>query len=80
MSRQDCNQAQQRAKVARRRRTRGAPELKHGARSQSGVKIRSREAWAAYVAYRKIVLAENRRIDKMKAEWRARAAEKRASS
>lgn len=79
MTRQSTNQAQQRARVSHRRKRRGPPELKHGARSQSGIKIRSGQAWQAYLAYRKILVGEQRRLERMRSEWRARAAQKRAS-
>lgn len=70
--RQMTNQDAQRAKHRRKRRSRG-PVLSmiHGERSQSGVKIRSKEAWAAwkkgpYAAQ----LGEARRIDALHASWR----------
>lgn len=80
MTRQSTNQAQQRAKVSQRRRTRGpADEARHGQRSQSGVRIRSHAAWNAWLAYQKIARAEVRRLEQMKADWRARAAAKRGA-
>lgn len=78
MSRTDCNQAAQRAKVSHRRKRRGPPEMKHGGRSQSGIKIRSGEAWKAYLAYRKILVGEQNRLEAMREKWRTREAEKRA--
>ena len=85
MSGQTTRQAQQRAKVSQRRRSRhprvSLEEVnEHGVRSQSGVKIRSKAAWKAYLGYRKIVAAEARKNDRLKAEWRARAAQKRSAS
>lgn len=78
MTRQSTNQAQQRARVSKRRRRRGPPDYsQHGGRSQSGVKIRSRVAWHAWLGYQKIVRAEVRKLEAMKAEWRARAKAKR---
>lgn len=76
MTRTTTNQARQRAKHRQRRRSRGPVELKHGARSQSGVKIRSVAAWRAYQAYQKILRGEARRLEALKASWRKRAAEK----
>lgn len=64
--RQQTRQDEQRARVKRRRRTRGGPvEAKHGERSQSGVRIRSTKAWAAYVKERtaRMKLAEQKRSE-----------------
>lgn len=51
--------------------------MKHGTRSQSGIPIRSNEAWKAYAAYHKILVGEQRKLEAMRAEWRNRAAEKK---
>lgn len=63
--RQQTRQDEQRARVKRRRRTRGPVEAKNGERSQSGVRIRSTEAWAAYVKERtaRMKLAEQKRSE-----------------
>jgi hypothetical protein len=75
VTRQSTNQARQRAKVSQRRRRRGpADVMTHGLRSQSGIRIRSHAAWQAY---HKVLVAEARRLDKLKAVWRGRAQAKR---
>lgn len=79
MARQDTRQPLQRAKVSKRRRFRGPTDWKqHGARSQSGVKIRSRAAWHAWRAEHAERAAVHRELDEVKAGWRAREARKRA--
>jgi hypothetical protein len=79
MSRTDCNQAAQRAKHRRRRRARGPAEVKHGSRSQSGVKIRSVAAWKAWrKGPHQAAVDEAARREQLRADWRKRAAEKHA--
>lgn len=79
--RQMTNQDAQRAKHRRKRRGRGPVEsMLHGERSQSGVKIRSKPAWQAWLkGPRAAALAEADRIDALHASWRKRAAAKRAA-
>lgn len=79
MTRQTTNQGQQRARVTRRRRFRGPGEVKHGERSQSGVRVRSAEGWKAWVARRKAAIARAVEHDELVAGWRKREAEKRAA-
>lgn len=77
--RQQTRQDAQRAKHTRRRRSRGAADVKqHGERSQSGVKIRSKEAWLAWQrGPHAAAVREAERIDRLHAEWREREAAKR---
>lgn len=78
--RQRTRQDAQRAKVKARRRYRGpADEKQHGERSQSGVKIRSKAAWKAWLAGpAQAAVNEAARVDQLVAGWRQREAEKAA--
>lgn len=79
MSRTTTRQSAQRAKVRARRRSRGpADVMKHGLRSQSGVRVRSHAAWAKYEALQKLAVAEADRREALRAGWREREAVKSA--
>lgn len=79
MSRTTTRQSAQRARVRARRRSRGpADVMKHGLRSQSGVRVRSHAAWAKYETLHKLAVAEADRREALRAGWRQRGAAKAA--
>lgn len=52
--------------------------MTHGMRSQSGVRVRSKAGWQAFLVKHAAAVSEAARRDKLVAGWRAREAEKAA--
>jgi hypothetical protein len=52
--------------------------MTHGMRSQSGVRVRSKAAWKAYLARRVAAILEAERREALRAGWREREAAKAA--